>query len=221
IARIAGTEREGGALGRTGTDTELSAPSGVAVDAAKRTIFIADTGNHRVLSLTTEGAIARVAGTERKGNTLGRTGRTTALFFPRGVAVDAANGTVFVADTGNHRVLALTSRGAVSHIAGSGQGNFLAATGTKTQLNSPYTVDVDRSGRVIIADTDNHRILAVTAQGAVSRIAGIDEFGSAPVGTRASTAPLRTPFGVAVTAEGRVLITDSNNNRLLETWHRP
>jgi sugar lactone lactonase YvrE len=81
----------------------------VAVDGAGN-LYIADTGNHRVRRLGKGGEITSVAGTGTAGFSGDGRHPTEAQFAePFGVAVDGAGtghvaDTLYVADTGNHRV---------------------------------------------------------------------------------------------------------------------
>jgi len=154
--------------------TGLNGPFAVAVDA-NDDVFVADTGNNRVLELPA-GSASQV--------TLPFTG----LNGPRGVAVDAA-GDVFVADFGNNRVLELP--------AGSAGQVTLPFTG----LNGPFGVAVDAAGNVYVTDVGNKRALELPA-------------GSAGQVTLPFTG-LGLPTGVAVDAAGNVAVADSLSNLVL------
>jgi trimeric autotransporter adhesin len=109
-AGTAGFSGDGGAA----VAAELNAPSGVAVDTSGN-IYVADTQNHRVRLVTTDGNIATIAGTGY-GAYNGEDGAAVemALYNPGGVTVDG-QGNVYVADTGNNRVRMLsTSQTAVT-----------------------------------------------------------------------------------------------------------
>jgi uncharacterized protein (TIGR03437 family) len=85
---------------------QLNKPVGVTVDAAGN-VYVADTTNSRIRKITADGIITTIAG---KGGAAysGDGGSATAavLNFPRSVAV-SANGTVYIADTGNHVIRTL------------------------------------------------------------------------------------------------------------------
>lgn len=105
IITIAG----GAGDGLTALTTNLSAPNGVCVDRSGN-LYIADTPNHRVRKVATNGTITTLAG-DGFGDNLGfgrfagDNGPATAasLNAPRGVSVDSL-GAVYIADTGNHRI---------------------------------------------------------------------------------------------------------------------
>jgi uncharacterized protein (TIGR03437 family) len=109
ISTLAGTGTGGfSGDGGAAAGAELNLPSAVAVDASGN-IYIADTGNHRVRLVTTDGEIATVAGTG-DGAYNGDNGAAVeiALSSPYGLALDG-QGNVFVADTGNNRVRRLST----------------------------------------------------------------------------------------------------------------
>jgi uncharacterized protein (TIGR03437 family) len=86
---------------------QLNKPSGVTVDAAGN-VYVADTNNSRIRKITADGTITTIAG-KGGGAYSGDGGPATsaALNFPRSIAV-SSNGTVYIADTGNHVIRVLT-----------------------------------------------------------------------------------------------------------------
>lgn len=82
-------------------------PTGLAFDAPRDLLYVADTGNHVVRVIDpAAGTVATLVGTpHERGNVAdGFTAAQALLDAPEGVAVSAA-GDLYVADTGNHRVL--------------------------------------------------------------------------------------------------------------------
>jgi uncharacterized protein (TIGR03437 family) len=108
ITTIAGTGTPGSAGdGGKATSAQLSQPSGLTVDAAG-VIHFADRGNHRIRRIAADGTITTVAGTGTAGaNGENNSAPAAQLRSPSGVATDPA-GHLFIADTGNHRVLMIT-----------------------------------------------------------------------------------------------------------------
>ena len=112
ITTVAGTAGEFGFGGDGGPAVEaaLYNPRGVAVDSAGN-FYIADTRNHRIRKVDSTGTITTVAGTGEFGFSGDEGPATTArLAFPYGVAVDSA-GSLYIADTNNHRIRKLTPGG--------------------------------------------------------------------------------------------------------------
>ncbi len=150
---------------------ELSAPADSEMDPANRIdvrdgrLVIADTGNHavRVIDLAT-GLIDTLAGGHGRGTEDDPDGDGDARFDqPHDVVIDA-DGTVYVADTGNSCVRAITSDGAVTTVAGQcgvpGPAE-LHGEATAATLDWPSGLALDEDGRLWIADTHNHVIRRV------------------------------------------------------------
>ena len=101
---IAGTGLAGfGGDGGPATQAMLNAPAGIAFDS-QGTLYIADSGNSRIRTVTTDGKIHTIAGSGLPGFAGdGSTSDFASFSTPLGVAVDAS-GNVYVADTGNSRL---------------------------------------------------------------------------------------------------------------------
>ena len=83
--------------------------------------------------------------------------------YPAGVAVDKS-GNLYIADTGNHRILRVDTSGTITTIAGTGEPGYGGDGGpaSEAQLASPIAVAVDSSGKLYIADLGNYRIRILT-----------------------------------------------------------
>src|SRR3954453_20066374 len=123
VTTLVGSGRPGFADG-AGSQASFSHPSSIAIDGTGKRLLAATgnplgaaPGNHAVRVVTPQGIVSTLAGALHDGFADGPAAQ--ALFSrPQGVAVSAA-GTVYVADTGNHRIRAI-SGGIVSTIAGTG-----------------------------------------------------------------------------------------------------
>jgi DNA-binding beta-propeller fold protein YncE len=79
----------------------------------------------------------------------------------------------------------------------------------------PYSVAVDSSSNLYIADTNNHCIRKVDGSGIINTVAGkCTHAGLAGDGGAAKNGLLNRPHGVAVGADGSIYIADSGNNRI-------
>ena len=126
---------------------------------------------------------------------------------PRGMAV-APDGSIYVADTGNSRVVQFDSNGKLVNTWGSRtpDGQNPPAPGT---FSEPWGVVVDSQGNVYVADTWNHRVQKFDAAGKF-----LLEWGQAgQIGD--DPGRLWGPRGIAVSSAGRVYLTDTGNKRVV------
>ena len=123
-------------------------PSGIAV-AGDDSVYVADTGNHRIQKFSSHGQFVAKWGSKGEGN--------GEFFEPNGIAIDSS-GYIYVADTGNHRIQKFTSDGQFVTKWGSyGGGNG--------EFAEPSGIAIDSSGHVYVADTENHRIQKFSSDG--------------------------------------------------------
>jgi sugar lactone lactonase YvrE len=218
ITTLAGT----GDVGFTGdggpaAKASLSFPAGIAV-GLDGTLYIADSGNRVVREITPTGNIFTIAGKPGRTGFEGDGGSATqaTLNLPIGVAVDA-NGTVYIADSGSHRIRKVSPAGIITSVAGNGLCCFGGdgQLATDADFTPPYGIAVDRSGNLYIADRDNQRIRRVDGHnGRVTTVAGIGVRGYDGDGGPATKALLANPIGVAVGPDGSVFIADQENHRI-------
>lgn len=207
------------------TAAGLSLPSGVAAGGGR--IYVTDTDNHRVLWWTdagfvngkaADGVLGQADFTSALSNRGGATAANT-LSSPMGVAVDGA-GNVWVADTGNNRVL-LFAVPAVNGPAANlvlGQAVYSAAGGAVTPagLSGPRAVAVSGAD-IWVADSGNNRVLKYAAPAADGAAAAL-VLGQALLTTNvaaAGQAGLSDPASVAVDGAGDVWVADSGNSRVV------
>jgi sugar lactone lactonase YvrE len=193
----------------------LYRPLGVEIDIAGN-LYIADTYNHRIRKVETDGRITSIAGTWEQGfSGDGGPATSAALANPSGIAFDA-DGNLYIADRGNNRIRKVTPAGIITTVAGNGTQGFSGDGGiaTAAELNSPFGVKVDAQGNLYIADTFNNRIRKVTRAGFISTVAGGVTGGFGGDGGAATSALLSAPFGVDVDPGGTLYIADTFNNRI-------
>jgi hypothetical protein len=144
---------------------------GVAVNNSGD-VYIADTGNNRVVEVTPAGVQTTVPATGLSG--------------PMGVAVNNS-GDVYIADTGNNRVVEVTPAG--------------VQTVVDDQVGAPAELARDAAGDVFIADQDDNRAVEVTPGGLESTV---------------STQRGGTPQGAAVGTGGSLFVAYTDNNDVVK-----
>ena len=181
----------------------ISFARAVATDA-EGAVYIADSFGDSVLRLDDQGMLRQFVGAGRRD-----------VHRPGDVAIDAS-GNILVADSGNHRIIRVDPFGVVTTVAGTGQEG---ATGdgepaTSARFASPRGVATDDAGNVYIADSGNHRIRMIGADGTVKTIAGTGDEGYGGDGGKALSASFDSPTAIAVGPDGSVYIADCGNRRI-------
>lgn len=121
---------------------------------------------------------------------------STALKTPTNSVV--ANGTVYIADTGNHVIRKLQG-GAITTMAGSvgnpGSGN---AQGTSASFNNPTGIVMDTTGNMYVVDTGNNQIRRIDPASNVTTYAS----------------GFNAPRGIAIDTAGVIYVADTANHRI-------
>jgi sugar lactone lactonase YvrE len=158
LAGLAGTP---GFADGTGRSARFSSPSGIAVDGAG-TIYVADTGNDTIRTITNSGVVTTLAGTAGSPGYGDGVPGEAHFSSPQGVAVDKM-GNVYISDTGNDtiRVLTYQTEPWVSTLSGvPGRGGSADGWGNASLLLSPTALAADSQGDVYVADSGNDTIRA-------------------------------------------------------------
>lgn len=195
--------------------------SGIAVDK-EGTVYVADTSNSTIRTITTSGVVSTVAGNAGSNGSADGTGAAAQFRFPQGIAVDR-NGTLYVADTENSTIRVVHPGGIVTTMAGNPAPNVGNADGigSAAQFDQPTGIAVDENGNVFVADTFNQAIRRITPDGHVTTLAGNSKrTGSLTSGITGSTdgtgaaALFTNPQGVAVDPTDNVYVADTDNNTI-------
>ena len=198
------------------TTLPLVLPSAIACDS-QGNLYIAETGDHVIRRIDTNGLITTIAGTGTQGFS-GDNGPATAALLdsPQGLAVDA-NKNLYIADTHNHRIRRLDLvTGTITTVAGTTAGfsgdNGLAAT---ARLNLPTALALDANNNLYIADTQNYRVRRITAAtGLITTVAGNGTQGFSGDNGPATAASIDSPTGLAIDAAGDLYLSDTHNHRI-------
>jgi RHS repeat-associated protein len=201
--------------GGPATAALMNNPRGIAA-GPDGSVYFADAFNHRVRRISPAGAISTIAGTGVDGYS-GDGGLATAarLNVPVDVAVDR-DGALYIADSYNHRIRRVGRDGLITTVAGNGLQGF-AGDGEPAglaRLAYPSGVAVGPFSELYIADTFNHRIRKVGADGVLTTTAGNGTPADAGDGGPAIQASLQFPLDLDVSGDGEQFIVDNVNHRI-------
>ena len=163
-------------------------------------IYVADTENHRIQHLDSEGNVIKVWGGYGAGTDANNPAPEGLFNEPWGIAV-GPDSSVYVADTWNNRIQKFDA-----------DGNFVSAWGYGiSQTDDPFgfygprDVAVNGEGKVFVTDTGNKRIVVFDKDGNF-----LTKFG----GPGFDSGQFDEPVGVTVDPDGQVYVADTWNQRV-------
>ena len=186
-----------------GSAARFNTPSGIALDA-QGNLYVADTGNHAIRRITTQGQVTTLAGDGTPGFADG-SGAQARFNGPMGVAV-GADGRVYVADTWNDRIRVIAADGTVSTLAGGALPGWEDGQGALARFDTPTDLKFDSHGNLWVADLQNNALRTVSPAGMVSTRIGI------PNGDRV----LWGPMALAITHDDVVYVGERLSGRVVQ-----
>jgi sugar lactone lactonase YvrE len=184
---------------------------GIAIDG-NDDLFVADNGNNEIRKITSTGVVTTFAGNMASNNTtdVDGTGSQAQFVGPTGIAVDSA-GTIYVSETHNFTIRAITQAGVVTTLAGtSGDDGYVDDTGPNAEFESPNAMVTDSTGNLFVVDAANDVIREVTPAGVVTTFAGI-AFQSGDVDGTGTQASFNNPVGITIDGSDNLYVTESNS----------
>lgn len=197
------------------TKANLQNPEGLSLDADGN-LFIADTGNHVIRKVDTNGIITTVAGDGTGGFSGDSNLAVNAqLNEPNDMTINTS-GEIFIADTANHRIRKVDTNGIITTLAGTNTAGFSGDNGDSTlaQLDTPKAITFDDSDNLVIADTNNHRIRQISPVGNITTRVGTGDAGFSGDNGNATLAELEFPNALVFASSGDLYIADANRSKV-------
>jgi sugar lactone lactonase YvrE len=159
------------------------------IDIFENQLYVAS--NDGVYLFSTEGELERKLGIE--GQPIGQ------LNYPTALAVDAADGSVYVSDQLNRRVVAFSAQGAVKWVLG--------RPGAKSGFfGLPRGIAVDNNRRIYVSDTFGHKVVVLSPEGELISVISIER--------GADDGQVSFPEGLIFDSDNRMVLVDRGNNRV-------
>ena len=212
LTTVAGTGVSGySGDGGLATQAQFNYIQGIAFDRAGN-LYIADSSNHRIRKVGTNGVVTTVAGNGSAGYG-GDGGPATAarLNSPNDVVLDAS-GNLYIADRNNQRIRKVTPDGTISTYAGTGTSGLSGDGGSAStaQLANPTGLTMDSAGRLYITSNSFRvrRITATASSTLIETVVGNGTGGFQGDGGLALNAELDLPCGLTLDASGDLYMAE-------------
>jgi sugar lactone lactonase YvrE len=206
INTIAGRNLSGNTNGKFGVN-RLNTPRGMVKDSHGN-IFFADSSNHRIKKIDSNGDVSVFAGSV--SGLQDDQGEEARFHTPTGLAIDADDN-IYVADWGNHRIRKITPGGLVTSYAGSSLG-FTDGSSNLAQFRNPRGLAIDHSGNLYVADYGNHSVRRIDSLGNVITVSGTGVAGL--VDGLGSNARHHNPFDLVLDNNGGIYVSDYTNHAI-------
>jgi sugar lactone lactonase YvrE len=212
VSTFAGTAGARGSTDGTGSAARFSYPSGISADGAGN-LYVADSLNNTIRKITSAGVVSTLAGTTGVYGAADGMAAVARFRFPTATKMDSA-GNLWVADSDNHTLRKITPAGVVSTVAGMAIApGSTDGIGAAARFDTPNGMAGDSAGNVYVADSSNNTIRKITADGAVSTLAGTVRASGSTDGA-GTAARFNNPFGITVDSAGNLYLADSFNRTI-------
>lgn len=208
VTLVAGTGVPGATDGTTDT-AALDAPAGVAVDRIGN-IYVTEARNHRVRRIGLDGTVTTIAGcgpsdVTTSGEFRNGTGTLACFSVPTGIAI-GPDGTIYISDSHNNRIRAMTASGTVTTYAGSGTlGTRDAKDPLAARFTYPRGLAFGPDGALYVADAGGNSVRRIGSDGVTTLAKSASEEVSAVAVAPDGTVYALTSTGVSVVDAGALV----------------
>ncbi|MBV8666508.1 MAG: DUF4214 domain-containing protein [Burkholderiaceae bacterium] len=211
VSTFAGMTGYAGTADGLGINAMFHTPAGLAIDSADN-IYVADSGNNTIRTITPAGQVATLAGTPGSVGSRDGMGPAALFYDPQGVALDSA-GNIYVTDSGNFIIRKITSAGLVSTLAGTAfVGGHKDGTGAAASFGSLAGLVADSTGNLYATDSFYSVIRKITPDGVVTTLSLTTTSSSA--NGYSTTVSFRFASGIAIDNAGNLFVADTLNQRI-------
>ena len=225
VTAFAGTGEKGfSGDGGPAKDAKFGGVFCVSFDPDKKNLYITDLDNKRIRKVEMKtNLVTTVAGSGKGGVPKdGEDATAQPLVDPRAQAVDK-DGNLWILERGGHALRVVDAKGKIRTVAGTGKSGMGTGKALDAALNGPKHLCIDRDGSVLIADTENHRIVRFSPKdGTITAVAGTGKKGKTLGDGDPLKAEFNQPHGVIVHPKtGDIYISDASNGRVLKIVREP
>jgi sugar lactone lactonase YvrE len=212
VKTVAGQPGVAGNQDGTASEARFWYPAGVVADPGEAAIWVADTWNHTIRRVLSDGQTVTFAGSPGGSGRADGVGAAARFDNPHGVCWDTVG--IWVTDSFSNTVRRVSATGTVTTVAGQpGTRGFSDGTGSAAVFATPLGIASVAAGEVVVADSENHVIRRVKADGTVTTVAGRPGIRGSADGA-AVEATFNYPSGVAVGSDGSIWVADSSNHAI-------
>ena len=142
-----------------------------------------------------------------------------ALRAPAATALDR-HGNLYIADSEARVIRKVSPAGVITKFAGTGEagGDGDGGPAIAAKFRRPVALAVDRNGDVFVADSEDHRVRRIAADGKIHAFAGNGLAGDSGDLGLAVQAKFGAPVGLAFNVHGSLYIVDQSNERVRKVY---
>lgn len=175
VTTVAGSAGIRGSVNGIGIAARFVCPTGVAVDTDGN-LYVTDFSDHTIRKITPARVVTTFAGKSGTPGSANGGGAAARFDEPYGITISKKKGTkgsLYVTDSGNHTIRAISLSGAVTTFAGAagvpGSSEGILAN---ARFHSPAGITFDGVDNLFVTDAGSHLLRRISFQGIVCNVAG-------------------------------------------------